>query len=255
MNRVLKAISVAGLIVGFFSIAALAGLLFEQPARAMPGTALQDEPADITDEQPRTITVSGQGQVSAQPDQAVVRFGVETEAETASAALDENSARMSDVISATLEAGVARENIQTAGLQLQPVYNRPDEAPPELTGYRASNVLSVTIEDLDSLGILLDTATDAGVNTIQGIQFEVSEQADLQAQARQAAMNQAIAKAEQLAGLAGAELGEVLTISETGGATPRPVALEAATGAADRVPVEPGQQTLEASVSVTWRLR
>ena len=257
MDRLLKAIAIAGLIVGFFSFAALAGIFFEQPARAQ-----EDDATPRDDDFERTITVSGEGQVSARPDIAVVRIGVETEADTATAALDDNSMRMSGVISATLDAGVNREDVQTQGLSLRPIYQRPDpgpedeEGPPELVGYRAHNVVAVTVRDLDQLGALLDAAVEAGGNTIQGIRFEISDNEALRSEAREAAMNDAIAKAEQLTDLAGAELGEVLTIEEIGGDAPSPVRFEEAEQAAGAaVPVEPGQQEISVSLRITWRIR
>jgi len=257
MDRLLKAIAIAGLIVGFFSFAALAGVIFEEPAQA------QDD--DVTPAESgveRTISVSGQGRVSARPDLAVVRVGVETEADSATAALDENSVRMSGVISATLDVGVSRDDVQTEGLSLRPIYQRRDpgpegeEGPPELVGYRASNVVAVTVRDLDELGALLDAAVEAGGNTIQGIRFEISDNEALRSAAREAAMTDAITKAEQLTELAGAELGEVLTIEEIGADAPSPVRFaetEQAAGAA--VPVEPGRQEIEVSLRVTWRIR
>lgn len=255
LDRILKVIAIAGLIVGFFSFAALAGVLFEQPARA------QDDVTPTTAGTERTISVSGEGRVSARPDVAIVRVGVETEADTATAALDENSVRMSGVISATLDAGVSRDDVQTEGLSLRPIYQRPDrepdgeEGPPELVGYRASNIVAVTVRDLDELGTLLDAAVEAGGNTIQGIRFEISDNDALRSAAREAAMNDAIAKAEQLTDLAGAELGEVLTIEEAGGDAPSPVRLEAEAAQDVAVPISPGQQEIAVRLRVTWRIR
>lgn len=257
MNRLLKAVAIAGSVVGFFALAALAGVFFEQPARAQDDEAT---PAEASAE--RTITVSGEGRVSARPDIAIVRIGVETEADSATAALDENSVRMSGVISATLDAGVSREDVQTEGLSLRPVYEQPDPGPegeegaPELVGYRASNVVAVTVRDLDGLGTLLDAAVEAGGNTIQGIRFEISDNDELRSAAREAAMNDATAKAEQLTALAGAELGDVLTIEEVGGAAPSPVRFaETEQAAAAAVPVEPGQQEIAFTLRVTWGIR
>lgn len=257
MDRLLKAIAIAGLIVGFFSFAALAGVFFEQPARAQ-----NDDVAPTESGVERTITVSGQGRVSARPDIAVVSIGVETEADSATAALDENSVRMSGVISATLDAGVTRDDVQTEGLSLRPIYQRPgpgpegEEGPPELVGYRASNVVAVTVRDLDELGALLDAAVEAGGNRIQGIRFEISDNEELRSAAREAAMNEAIGKAEQLTELAGAELGDVLTIEEVGGEAPSPVRFaETEQAAAAAVPVEPGRQEITVSLRVTWRIR
>lgn len=203
----------------------------------------------------RTIQVSGRGEVTAEPDQAIVRLGVETEAITAEAALDDNNDRMTAVISATLEAGIAEEDIQTQGFNLRPVYDTPEDGQPELSGYRASNIVRVTVRDLAMLGQLLDAAVAAGSNSIEGIQFEVSNQVELESAAREAAMTDAQQKAGQLTELSGAELGPVHTIIETGSAGPVSVsaAQEESLGAA--VPIQPGTQTIEASVRVTWEIQ
>lgn len=208
-------------------------------------------------DQLRTVQVSGRGQVSAAPDQAIVRLGVETEADTAQAALNANNERMTAVISATLEAGIEADDIQTQGFRLQPVYGSQNDntQPPELVAYRASNVVQITVRDLDQLGELLDTAVTAGGNVIESLQFEVSNQAELEAAAREAAMLDAQQKAEQLVDLAGAELGPVQTIFETGSPAPVPLSLARDESAAAGVPVQPGTQTIEASVQVTWLIR
>jgi len=255
MNRVLKGIAFVGLLAGLLAFAALAGVLLEQPALAQTDDTTESTAA--AQETERLITVTGEGLVMARPDMATVRIGVQTEAETAAAALEQNNVRMNGVISATLDAGVDESDIQTAGLRLNPRYDSSEDGPPELTGYLAANTVAITVRDLADLGTLLDTAVDAGGNTIEGIQFEISDNDALRAGAREAAMAEAIAKAEQLTGLAGAELGEVVTIEELDGAPPRPVTLQAeeARAVADTVPIQAGQQTVEASVRVTWRIR
>lgn len=224
------------------------------------GTSLMTLPAGTaaaqTDEsQLRTIQVSGHGQVSAEPDRAAVRLGVQTEADSAQEALEANSERMTAVISATLGIDINQSDIQTQGVRLQPIYeSTTDGESAELAGYRASNMVRVTVRDLDQLGELLDTAVAAGGNTIEGIQFEVSDQAELEAAAREAAMQNAQAKAEQLTELAGAELGPVQTIWETGGPNPIP-AFTSDESMAASVPVQPGTQSIEANVMVTWEIR
>lgn len=224
------------------------------------GVALTLQPANqaaaqTEAESARTIEVSGRGQVEAEPDQATVRLGVQTEADEAGAALEENNERMTAVISATLEAGIEEDDIQTEGFRLNPVYDNSPNTQRELAGYRASNIVRVTVRDLTMLGSLLDAVVEAGSNTIEGIQFEVSNEAELAAAAREAAMQDAQQKAEQLTELAGAELGPVRTILETGGARPltAPVAEEASL-AAD-VPIATGTQTIQASVQVIWEIR
>lgn len=240
----------AGISLTVFSL--FAGIWLILSTQVTPPVAAQsDDKANL-----RTIQVSGQGQVAAEPDIAIVRLGVQTEADTAVLALEENSDNMTAVISATLEADIAENDIRTEGFRLEPIYeSSSDEQPRELVGYRASNMVRVTVRDLALLGELLDTAVAAGSNTIEGIQFEISEQAELEAAAREAAMLNALEKAEQLTELAGAELGPVQTILETSSPRPLSVSLEEETLAAASVPIQAGSQMIRASVQVTWEVQ
>jgi hypothetical protein len=225
------------------------------------GIALTLQPANqavaqTEEESLRTIEVSGQGQVEAEPDRATVRLGVQTEADEAGAALEENNERMTAVISATLEAGIEENDIRTEGFRLNPVYdNAPNTQTRELAGYRASNIVRITVRDLAMLGSLLDAVVEAGSNTIEGIQFEISNEAELAAAAREAAMQDAQQKAEQLTELAGAELGPVHTILETGGARPLTASIAEEASLAADVPIATGTQTIQASVQVIWEIR
>jgi uncharacterized protein YggE len=217
--------------------------------------AFQEEPKD--DSFRRTLHVSGNGQVSARPDVAVVALGVQTEAEEAAAALSENSEKMQNLMDVLQEADVADEDIQTRMVRLQPRYeDKPDaEGQHQLVGYIASNVVEVRLRNLETVGEILDAAVQAGGNRIDSVRFEISDPGTYLDQAREAAWNDAQHKAEQLATLAGAELGEVLTINESGHrpqpVVERPMAVEAAAA----VPIESGSQTIEVDLQVTWLLR
>lgn len=200
------------------------------------------EPVEVVEN--RNITVSGRGQVSAQPDQAVIYLGVQTEARSAEQALAENNSQTQELLNALEENGVPARNIQTQTLQ---PYRQVD-------GYKATNTVEVTIHDLKQVGPLLDVAAETGDN-IHDIQFEVSDPTAHLDQARQAAIENAQHKAEQLVALLDTELGEVLTISETS-QEPYPVSHEAP--AFDGFPgtlIEPGPQLLQVDVEVTWLLR
>lgn len=230
--------------------------LFVGLGMTLPALSTVPAAAQTDTDRLRTIQVSGSGQVNAAPDQAVVRLGVQTEADTAQAALEANNEQMTAVISATLEAEIDQADIRTEGLRLQPVYESPSGTQsPELTGYRASNMVQITVRNLAGLGELLDTAVAAGGNTIEGIQFEISSQADMAAAAREAAILNAQEKAEQLTELAGAELGPVQTILETGRSSPVSASLASEESLAAGVPIQPGTQSIEASVQVTWEIR
>jgi uncharacterized protein YggE len=220
-----------------------------------PGLALQEDVED--DSSQRAVSVTGNGQISAQPDTAVVTLGVQTEAKEAATALTENSQQMQALVNVLKEAGLAAENIQTQAFRLYPRYEQApsNDGQRDLVGYRATNVVEVRMRDLDAVGETLDAAVQAGGNRIEGIRFEVSDPAAYLDQAREAAWEDAQHKAEQLADLAGAELGEVLTINESGRG-PQPIveqAVMADTAAA--VPIEPGSQTIEVDLQITWNLR
>ncbi len=237
-------------LVAVMALLVAGSFLFDGPQ----ATLAQTDP-DTTTERMRTIEVSGRGRVNVQPDTAIVSFGVDTEADTAVEALEENNTRMTAVISATQEAGIAAEDIRTQGISLQPVYNTPTEGTAqEVTGYRASNIVQVTVNNLDDLGALLDDVIAAGGNTISGIQFEVSGQEDLLATAREAAINDAQQKAQQLIGLLGGELGQVVTVVETGGYAPIPITVSREESLASAVPIAPGSQIVEATVLITWEI-
>jgi uncharacterized protein YggE len=219
-----------------------------------PGLAVQEEMGDDSPE--RTINVSGNGQVSAQPDVAMVTLGVQTEAEEAAEALTENSQQMQALIDALKGADVAAEDIRTQVVRLHPRYEEEPrgEGQPELVGYIATNLVEVRVRDLDTVGEILDVAVQAGGNRIEGIRFEVSDPSASLDQAREAAWKDAQHKAEQLASLAGAELGKVLTISESGRG-PQPIVERAVMAEApEAVPIEPGSQTIEVNLQVTWSL-
>ncbi len=237
----------------------LLGLFVLRGAPMADPLAAQEEPT-VEDEPQRTISVSGTGEAAAQPDTAVVTLGVETEAENAEEALDQNTEQMEDLLDALAEAGIPSQDIQTQAIRLEPRHEEVQRSEPngerrsrELVGYRALNTVEVRVRDIGMLGTLLDTAVEAGGNRIQSIRFEVSDAADLVDEAREAAWEEAEHKAEQLVGLAGAELGDVLTINESS-RTPRPVVRERLEAEAAAVPVEPGTETISVDVQVTWLL-
>lgn len=233
-------------------VAVMVGLLVFQTS-CSPATAQMQ----TVDEERRTVSVSGSGSVSAAPDEVVVRLGVETTAETASAAMSENSEQMAAVVSSLEDAGVPAENIQTQTVQLSPRYANPEREPgqpqeQELIGYVASNIVEARTEDLNAVGDLLDAAVQAGANRVEGLRFEVSDPTDLLTQARDAAWEDAETKAAQLAALAGVELGDVLSINEST-SIPRPVARGVEMEAA--VPISPGTEEIRVDLQVTWLLR
>jgi len=202
----------------------------------------------------RLITVSASGYADAEPDRATISAGVAAEAGTAADALSANTELMQKVIAGLKESGIDAKDIQTRNFNVEPRYTNPREGTPTIDGYRVSNQVTLVVRDLKALGGLLDKLVSLGANQVNGLAFEVSKAETLKDEARKEAVANARRRAELLAAAAGADLGEVVTITEEvsyGG--PRPMAMRAAR--ADAVPIEAGTETLEARVTVTWALK
>lgn len=230
-----------------------------KPAALMPvlATLLLATPTFAEDKlMDRLITVSATGYSSAEPDRARVSSGVTAEAATAREALTANTKAMDAVIAGLKESGVDAKDIQTSTFNVEPRYTHPrDGSPASIDGYRVSNQVDVVVRDLSTLGGLLDKLITLGANQMNGLTFEVSEAETLRDAARKEAVANARRRAELLAEAAGAALGEVMTINEEVRFDgPRPMAMRSAM-VKEAAPIEAGSATLEASVTVTWRLK
>lgn len=205
----------------------------------------------------RTITVSATGSVLAEPDEATISTGVSSEAKTARDALSKNTDAMKNVIAELKTQGVEAKNIQTTQFNVEPVYVYPKEGqPPVVTGYRVNNMVSVRVRDLDKLGGVLDQLVTVGANQMNGISFNVSKAETLKDDARKDAMANALRRAKLLATAGGAEVGEVVQISEdVTFQGPQPVVFAKRAAMAESAAVERGSQQLETRVTVTWKLK
>lgn len=198
---------------------------------------------------PAGITVNGTGSVATVPDRAEFSFGVTSTGRTASAALSANSAEVEKVIAALKQAGVAAADIQTQFVALSP---RTTDNGEVIIGYTAHNSVSARLRDLDRAGAIIDAAVAAGANEVFGPNLTSSDRNELYRTALRAAMANAKAKATTLAAASDRTLGRVLAVVEVGAAPP-PVPVESTAPRAG-VPIEPGTQTIEASVTVTFAL-
>ena len=246
-------------------LALLAAPTFAPPAFAPP--AFAQDSAQNGSERPGAITVSARGTATAAPDLATLSFAVRREADTAREALDATSAAMAQVLAALKEMGIAERDLRTTDLSLQPriVYpnpNRPrsddgdpDEEGPRVTGYIASNGLSVRVRDITKVGAVLDRAVDLGVNTGGGVSFGNADPSVPEQQARTDAVRRAVAKARTLAEAAGVSLGPLVAIREGGRiARPRPQVFEARAARSDAVPIAAGENEYSVSVTMEWRI-
>jgi uncharacterized protein YggE len=227
-------------------LAGLVGLLYARPVTAQTSAGVPGM---------RQVTVVGHGEVKGAPDTATVQIGVETEAATAKDALAQNSVQAQAVQDKLSKLGVDAKDMQTSNFSINPTYGNDGR---QVTGYHVGNVVTITIRKLDTAGRLLDQVVQAGANSIYGISFSVEDPEALLDQARKAAIENAKARATQLAGASGSAVGDVLVISENVGAQPIPMPMMArAEGAqaGQAAPVQPGQQSFSVDVQVTFGLR
>ena len=215
-------------------------------------------PAAADEDTPHRLVVNGTGEASARPDLAVISAGVVVQAETASATLAENTRAMNAVLEQLRGSGLPAEDVQTSQFSVTPLFDdrRPDPqtpVPPRIVGYQVSNQVTARVPDLDRLGAILDALVTAGANSITGPWFEIADPEQLQGQARDAAVADAIARAGRYAAAASVRLGEVISIEEGGlYAPPRPM-MRAEAMAAD-VPIAPGETEVSASVTMTFAI-
>ncbi|MEX2494860.1 MAG: SIMPL domain-containing protein [Woeseia sp.] len=206
----------------------------------------------------RSITVTGQGEAFAKPDQAAVNAGIQTFAETVVQATRQNQAVVEKIFAALAEQDIPDKDIQTSNYSIWAEQDHHESRQGRIVGFRVSNIVSVTIGDIDKVGEVLAAVTNAGANTIHGIQFGVKEPAALEEKAREAAMRDARARAEALAQLAGVQLGEILTISTSSGPiSPGPMARRSME-MADAAPapgIAPGEQSVSVWIEARYAIR
>ncbi len=213
--------------------------------------------AQLAPPPPATLTVTAEGRSLRAPDVADLSGGVVTSAPTASGALADNARAMSAVVAAVRKAGIAERDIQTAGISLQPQYKYTQNQAPVLTGYQASNTVSLRVRKLADAGRLIDTLVGVGANQINGPSFRVDDSDAALDEARVAAVATARARAALYAKAAGVSLKRILTIAESGGnepQPPRPMMRAMAMKAEADTPVIPGEIALTVTVTMTFEI-
>jgi uncharacterized protein YggE len=208
--------------------------------------------------EPRTITVSGLGRVSVRPDLADLRLGVSITETTVDAARSGSATALNAIIGRLRGLGIAQPDLRTSIVSVQPQYDYSQQsAPPRLVGYQFTNLVAATIRDIDTVGDAIDAALAAGATTVDQISFRVADQSGAEAQAREAAVRDARAKAETLASAAGVAIAGVAAIAEGGGGPvpyPRPFERMAFAAKDAGTPIEAGENEVTSSVTVTYLL-
>lgn len=210
-----------------------------------PDRAISDNTAPAA----RSITVSGNGTVSATPNQAQFTFGVGTRGKTAVQALADNAAEMTKLIGALKAAGIAAADLQTSSVSLSAITSDQGDA---IIGYSASNSVTATIANVARAGAIVDTAVAAGANQVDGPNLTVSDQAALYRAALKNAVADARVKAEALAAASGLQVGAVSSVEEATN-TPSPINFDAVRATpSPSTPIVVGSQEIAATVTVVF---
>lgn len=230
----------AGLALGATSMSA--------GAQSLPGYGI---PSDAT-----LVSVSAHGEASRAPDIATLSAGVVTQAADAQAATRANAEQMERVMAAVRRAGIAERDVQTSGVNVHPQYRHVRDEAPTISGYQASNTVSIKVRDIARLGQVMDALVASGANQVHGPGFDIDDREAVLDQARRAALEKAQARAKMYADTLGLRVRRIVSISEGGGMGP-PVpmmAMARADKAESTTPIAPGESTLGVNLDVVFEL-
>lgn len=217
----------------------------------MPATVSAEDALEAPPAPPGTLEVAGRAAVLVKPDTALMAFSVESNARLAANAVAEN-ARQTEALLKALRAIMGEgDNLQTASVNLQPVYDKSDNLRP--SGYRVNNRVSLETRQMDKIGDFIDAAA-SGAGRISGLNFRSSQEADHRTRAAVLAVKRARSDARELAAAADVRLGRVITIRYAPQGPPG-VFYEKATLAMGRTPVEIGDLSIEADVAMVFEIR
>jgi uncharacterized protein YggE len=230
---------------------AIAGAAAAAPAVAQSATVVAQPIAGTR------LDISATGEATRVPDIAIISAGVVTRAATATAALEQNAARMDRVRTALTRAGIADRDIQTSNISLNPEYRYVENQPPKLVGYTASNQVSVRFRDIRNTGKILDALVAEGANQINGPNLTIDKPEAALDEARAKALAVGRARAELYARSLGMRVVRLLSVSESGGnysPPPMPVMMEAR-AAGNFTKIDPGEQKLQVTLGMTFELQ
>jgi len=204
------------------------------------------------------LEVSATGEATRVPDLAIVSAGVVTRQTTATAAIQENAARMERVLSALKRAGIEERDLQTSSINLNPEYRYQDNRAPQLVGYTASNQVSIRFHDIRNTGKILDALVAEGANQINGPTLTIDKPEAALDEARLKALANGRARADVYARALGRRVARIVSISESGGGNPvpppMPMMMEARAQNADSK-ILPGEQKLQVALSIVFDLQ
>ncbi|MCL4534067.1 MAG: SIMPL domain-containing protein [Bacteroidetes bacterium] len=250
-TTVIAALAIIVLLAAVFLLTS--PFLNAQSANKVPGFKSLAPVASAETPAPTGITVIGTGTAKGTPDIAFITVGVESNRATAQEAQKETADKINAALDKIRSLGVPNKDLQTTGINLSPVYAQSGTT---ITGYRATNQIRITVEDITRTGELLDAAVAAGANRGGQIQLGFKDDTKMRLDALDAAVKSAQDKAEAIAKAMGATLAGVDSVTEQSVSVPvAPVAMQAAPALGAPSPVLPGELSVTATVKVVYRFR
>jgi hypothetical protein len=206
----------------------------------------------------RSMSVSGRGEVYLIPDIAYINIGTRSEALDVATALADNNKQAKSISSVLSEMGIDPLDIQTTAFNVYPFQNYGMDGLPMELKYVVENTVNVKVRDLNRLGEILDAVVRSGANQINGISFDVEDRKQAESEARRLAIQDATEKAQELAGLAGIDLGELQNISVYSSGNPQPVYDAKGGGYStgmSAAPISSGQMIVSADANLVYSLK
>ena len=216
--------------------------------------AAQASAQDINTKLPPSIQTSGEAVINVKPDRAQIDIGVVTQSDTSQAAVAQNAQKLETTLSKLRQLLGSNADIKTISYTLNPNYRYPKEGgEPTITGYTATNVVRVTLDDLTQVGKVIDAATQTGANRVQNLQFTLKDEriVQVQAQALRDAAIKARSKAEALASALGLKIVRVLSVVENSPVSVPVRDVAYARTEAASTPIEAGTIEIRATVVFT----
>jgi uncharacterized protein YggE len=203
------------------------------------------------------LDLSVTGEATRVPDVAIISAGVMTRAATARAAIQQNAARMDRVRAALKRAGIEDRDIQTSNISLNPDYRYVENKAPQLTGYNASNQVSVRFRDIARTGDILDALVAEGANQLNGPSLTIDKPEGALDEARTKALAMGRARADLYARSLNMQVARLISVSETGGGggVPQPVVMYEMRAQNASTKIDPGEQKLSVTLQLTYELR
>jgi len=206
------------------------------------------------------LTLSATGKIDVAPDMASLRAGVVSESKTAKDALAANTELMNRVFYSLKQAGIKKQDTQTSGLSLSPVYapfaSNKSKTGQRITDYKASNQITITIRDLTRIGIIIDALVQSGANNVGNITFDLKDQNAVLDQARKLAIANLAAKAELYAQAASFKVGDIISMNESAAARPNYgyASRKTMSYSGGQTPIAAGEISTSITVTATYKI-